>query len=68
MLRKLKDALPERAEHQAALDELEEGLKGEYGAALDQWREQVERWEDDITQANPFERRAESKHCYLPCH
>jgi hypothetical protein len=65
MLRKLKDALPERAEHQAALDELEEGLKGEYGAALEQWREQVERWENDITQPNPFERRAESKHCYL---
>ncbi|KAJ8581383.1 hypothetical protein M405DRAFT_854827 [Rhizopogon salebrosus TDB-379] len=62
LLRKLKDALPERMDHQVALEELEEGLKGEYGAALEQWREQVEAWENDTTQPNPFERKAESRH------
>jgi len=65
MLRKLKEALPKRAEHQVALDELEEGLNEEYGAALEQWRTQVEIWENDVAQPNPFERRTESKYLSL---
>ncbi|OAX30673.1 hypothetical protein K503DRAFT_806897 [Rhizopogon vinicolor AM-OR11-026] len=55
MLCKLKEALPKCAEHQVALDELKEGLSEEYGAALKQWRTQVEIWENDVAQPNPFE-------------
>ncbi|KAG1785020.1 uncharacterized protein HD556DRAFT_1435293 [Suillus plorans] len=60
MLHKMKDALPERQDHHEALDDLEEGLRGEYSAALAQWREQVEAWERDPAKPNPFERRAET--------
>jgi hypothetical protein len=60
MLNKLKDALLERQDHHEALDDLEEGLRGEYSAALAQWREQVEAWECDPAKPNPFERRVES--------
>ncbi|KAG1720793.1 uncharacterized protein EDB91DRAFT_1256828 [Suillus paluster] len=31
-----------------------------YGATLEQWREQVEAWERDAVQLNPFERKAET--------
>jgi hypothetical protein len=54
MLHKMKDALPEWQDHQEALDNLEEGLRGEYSAALTQWREQVEAWECDPAKSNPF--------------
>ncbi|KAG1747926.1 uncharacterized protein EDB91DRAFT_1235827 [Suillus paluster] len=60
MLNKLKDALPEQQDHHKALDDLEEGLRGEYSAALAQWREQVEAWECDPAKPNPFERRVET--------
>ncbi|KAG1893780.1 uncharacterized protein F5891DRAFT_1131166 [Suillus fuscotomentosus] len=60
MLHKMKDALPERQDHHEALDDLEEGLRGEYSAALAQWREHVEAWEHDPAKPNPFERRAET--------
>ncbi|KAG2340636.1 hypothetical protein BDR05DRAFT_1032843 [Suillus weaverae] len=60
MLRKMKDALPEQQNHHEALDDLEEGLRGEYSAALAQWREQVEAWECDPSKPNPFERKAET--------
>ncbi|KAG2103729.1 uncharacterized protein F5147DRAFT_746669 [Suillus discolor] len=59
MLHKMKDALPERQDHHEALDDLEEGLRGEYSASLTQWREQVEAWERDPAKPNPFKRRAE---------
>ncbi|KAG1779216.1 hypothetical protein EV702DRAFT_1216574 [Suillus placidus] len=60
MLRKMKDALPERENHHEAFEDLDDGLRGEYSAALEQWREQVEAWERDAAQPNPFERKAES--------
>ncbi|KAG1724932.1 uncharacterized protein EDB91DRAFT_1331171 [Suillus paluster] len=60
MLRKMKDALPERENHCEAFEDLDDGLRGEYGATLEQWREQVEAWECDAAQPNPFERKAES--------
>ncbi|KAG1787040.1 hypothetical protein EV424DRAFT_1476780 [Suillus variegatus] len=59
MLRKMKEALPERANQQTALNDLAEGLKEDYGGILDQWRTQVEAWEDDPLQPNPFERNAD---------
>ncbi|KAG1886404.1 uncharacterized protein F5891DRAFT_1132498 [Suillus fuscotomentosus] len=60
MLYKIKNALPERENHREAFEDLNDGLRGEYGAALKQWREQVEAWEYDPTQPNPFERKAET--------
>jgi hypothetical protein len=59
MLRKMKEALPERTNQQIALNDLEEGLKEDYGGVLDQWWTQVEAWEDDPCQPNPFERNAD---------
>ncbi|KAG1792555.1 hypothetical protein EV424DRAFT_1475756 [Suillus variegatus] len=59
MQRKLKEALPQREDHRAALDDLEEGLKEEYGEVLGQWRSQVEGWEDDQSRLNPFERNGD---------
>ncbi|KAG0693373.1 hypothetical protein DFH29DRAFT_985500 [Suillus ampliporus] len=43
-----------------AFEDLNDGLRGEYGATLKQWREQVEAWEYDPAQPNPFERKAET--------
>jgi hypothetical protein len=62
MLRKMKDALPELSEHEAALNDLEEGLKEEYSEMLGRWKEQVEAWEHDPSQPNPYERGAESEY------
>ncbi|KAG1721224.1 hypothetical protein EDB19DRAFT_1835614 [Suillus lakei] len=59
MQRKLKDAVPQCADHQSALNDLEEGLKEEYGEVLEQWRLQVEAWENDQSQLNPFERNSD---------
>ncbi|KAG2743102.1 hypothetical protein P692DRAFT_201841926 [Suillus brevipes Sb2] len=49
-----------QSDHHEAFDDLEEGLRGEYSAALAQWREQVEAWECDPAKPNPFERRVET--------
>ncbi|KAG2053533.1 hypothetical protein BDR06DRAFT_1008671 [Suillus hirtellus] len=49
MLYKIKNALPERENHHEAFEDLNDGLRGEYGATLKQWREQVEAWEYDPT-------------------
>ncbi|KAG1897298.1 uncharacterized protein F5891DRAFT_1129937 [Suillus fuscotomentosus] len=59
MQRKLKEAVPQCADHQAALNDLEEGLKEEYGEVLEQWRSQVEAWENDQSQLNPFKRNSD---------
>ncbi|KAG0698889.1 hypothetical protein DFH29DRAFT_1016887 [Suillus ampliporus] len=45
MLRKMKDVLPERENHREVFEDLDDGLRDEYGATLEQWREQVEAWE-----------------------
>ncbi|KAG1767651.1 hypothetical protein EDD22DRAFT_978118 [Suillus occidentalis] len=60
MLWKMKDALPEQEKHCEAFEDLDDGLQGEYGATLKQWREQVKAWERDTAQPNPFERKAQS--------
>ncbi|KAG1796861.1 hypothetical protein EV424DRAFT_1475159 [Suillus variegatus] len=49
-----------KKDHHKALDNLEEGLRGEYSAALAQWREQVEAWERNPAKPNPFKQRAET--------
>ncbi|KAG1844078.1 hypothetical protein DFJ58DRAFT_717693 [Suillus subalutaceus] len=60
MLHKIKNAFPERENHCEAFEDLDDGLRGEYGPTLKQWREQVEAWEYDPTQPNPFKRKAET--------
>lgn len=65
MLRKMKDALPELSEHEAALDDLEEGLKEEYSDALSRWKGEVKAWERDPSQPNPYERSIESEYFKL---
>jgi hypothetical protein len=59
MQRKLKEALPQCEDHRAALDDLEQGLKDEYGEILEEWRSQVEGWEDDQSRLNPFKRNGD---------
>ncbi|KAG1827661.1 hypothetical protein EV424DRAFT_1537239 [Suillus variegatus] len=60
MLHKMKDALPELLEHEAALVDLEEGLKEECSDTLSRWKEEVEAWERDPLQPNPYECSIES--------
>ncbi|KAG1851077.1 hypothetical protein DFJ58DRAFT_716740 [Suillus subalutaceus] len=47
MLHKIKNAFPEHENHREAFEDLDDGLQGEYGPTLKQWREQVEAWEED---------------------
>ncbi|KAG2050456.1 hypothetical protein BDR06DRAFT_983999 [Suillus hirtellus] len=54
VLCKMKDALPELSEHEAALDDLEEALKEEYSEVLSRWKEEVKAWEHDPSQPNPY--------------
>ncbi|KAG1724948.1 uncharacterized protein EDB91DRAFT_1255002 [Suillus paluster] len=68
MLRKIKDALPELSEHEVALDDLKEGLKEEYSEALSRWKEEVEAWECDPSQPNPYEQSIESDKAGLGIH
>ncbi|KAG1765896.1 hypothetical protein EDD22DRAFT_978598 [Suillus occidentalis] len=46
--------------HCKAFEDLDDGLQGEYGTTLKQWREQVEAWEHNTVQPNHFERKAQS--------
>ncbi|KAG1727882.1 hypothetical protein EDB19DRAFT_1897468 [Suillus lakei] len=55
----MKDALPELSEHEAALDNLEEGLKEEYSEVLSRWKEEVKACERDPSQPNPYEQSVE---------
>lgn len=57
-LRKIKDAVPERAQHVDDFEELTENLPPESVAA---WTVAVEAWEADRRQVNPFVSIAESK-------
>ncbi|KAG1775056.1 hypothetical protein EV702DRAFT_1199653 [Suillus placidus] len=59
MLWKVKEALPKLSGHKAALDDLKEGLKVEYAEALSRWKEQVEAWEHDPSQPNPYKQSTE---------
>jgi hypothetical protein len=51
LLRKLKNAVPERAEHVWNYHEFSKSLPE---ASISQWRALVEAWEDDGTKTNPF--------------
>ncbi|KAG2067394.1 hypothetical protein BDR04DRAFT_936767, partial [Suillus decipiens] len=49
--RKMEDAVKWKQEHCAALDELEGTIQP---MLLDEWRLEVEAWEEDNTKPNPF--------------
>jgi hypothetical protein len=51
LLRKLKIAVPAKNEHEWVLREMENSLPV---SAVAMWREQVEQWERDNKQTNPF--------------
>ncbi|KAG0708157.1 hypothetical protein DFH29DRAFT_979482 [Suillus ampliporus] len=55
-----KEMGPGAQMHSQTFEDLNDGLRGEYGATLKQWREQVEAWEYDPAQPNPFEQKAET--------
>lgn len=57
ILSKIKEAVPERSEHQEDLREFEESLSaGKYKEQLSKWKEGVEAWEDNmLNEPNPFE-------------
>ncbi|KAF8449520.1 hypothetical protein L210DRAFT_3641113 [Boletus edulis BED1] len=58
LLSKLKEAVPERNEHQEDLREFESSLVQQYKEQLVKWKEDVEAWEADMSKPNPFEVRS----------
>ncbi|KAG2122214.1 hypothetical protein DEU56DRAFT_873634 [Suillus clintonianus] len=62
LLRKVIEAVGAEQEHRIALSELEGSIReSELGASsLAEWREEIETWEVDHTQPNPFERRVDT--------
>ncbi|KAG1722239.1 hypothetical protein EDB19DRAFT_1898224 [Suillus lakei] len=55
--RKMEEAVKWKREHCAALDELEATIQP---GLLDEWRLEVEAWEEDNTKLNPFDTRVTS--------
>ncbi|KAG9308732.1 hypothetical protein JVU11DRAFT_11518 [Chiua virens] len=68
ILCKLIKAVLEQNEHQEGLEEFKHSLAGRYGGQLAKWREQVEAWEEDVSQPNPFEIKSNSASDILPIH
>lgn len=57
LLKKIKSAIPELIERTTDFLEFERNIPPEEIAS---WKSQVERWENDITNPNPFEQRVKS--------
>ncbi|KAF8838866.1 hypothetical protein BDN67DRAFT_982204 [Paxillus ammoniavirescens] len=57
MLEKLEVAIPKRANHCAALEELKEGLAVDHTENLDKWKVQIIDWENDHTKPNSYEQK-----------
>ena len=64
LLRKMKEALPQRAEHTHNLHQLESIIDP---SQLATWRAEVEAWEADNGKPNPFEPR-ETRKLHLTLH
>jgi hypothetical protein len=58
-LRKIKEAIPMREEHDYNLQQLESVIDMR---TLKRWKVEVEAWESDSTKPNPFEPRGKGKH------
>ena len=54
LLRKIKEALPQRAEHVHNFNQLESVIDP---SQLATWRAEIEAWETDNSKPNPFEPR-----------
>jgi hypothetical protein len=63
MLRKVKDALPEREARQDDLRELESVIMLEEPSSLAEWKIQLEEWEQDRSKPNPYEAKTDSTSC-----
>ncbi|KIJ58413.1 hypothetical protein HYDPIDRAFT_81314, partial [Hydnomerulius pinastri MD-312] len=57
MLRKLKEAIPERRDHQRTLQELEDAVNEDDASVLAAWRTEIQTWELTRGEPNPFESR-----------
>jgi len=55
IFQKVKEAVPECNEHQADFKELTQSLEHKYPEQLALWKQQVEEWESDPSNPNPFE-------------
>jgi hypothetical protein len=64
LLRKIKAAVPERNDHLLEFRDLTEN----YRDSAIKWKEEVEAWERDRTNPNPFEYKGESKQISLYRH
>ncbi|KAJ7018432.1 hypothetical protein C8F04DRAFT_1277733 [Mycena alexandri] len=62
MLNKLVDCVPELIAASTELEELEASLRGMgAGATLEEWRVEIEAWEGDASNPNPFARKGERR-------
>jgi len=69
----VKEAIPERNDHQQDFEELTRSLMLKFPAQLALWKQQVEEWESDSTKPNPFEVKNDgayksTKLCFASCH
>ncbi|KAJ7070273.1 hypothetical protein B0H15DRAFT_918090 [Mycena belliarum] len=61
-MRKIQECVPEMITTSMELEELETSLRNlGAGDALDEWRVEVEAWEEDASNPNPFESRVKQK-------
>jgi hypothetical protein len=60
LLRKIKEAIPQNAEHTHHLEQLESVIPK---PLRDEWTKEVEAWEDDSTNPNPLEPRVKGESC-----
>lgn len=61
ILRKIKDAIPERNDHQCDFEELTQSLKHKFPEQLALWIQQIEAWEADPSSPNPFEVKSDGE-------
>ena len=64
ILKKIREAVSERDEHQGDFEELTRSLELKFPEQLVLWKQQVEDWEADSTKYNPFEVKSDGK-CYV---
>ena len=60
-MRKIKEAVPKRNDHRYEFEELSQSLKDKFPEQFALWVQQVEAWEADSSQSNPFEVKSEGE-------
>jgi hypothetical protein len=68
LLKKIAEAVPERNDHQDDFEELDSSLAAKYPEQLLQWKKEVEAWEADASNPNPFEVKNDCMYTYSPYH